>query len=108
MEAPVCPFALAMWRVLLPESGSIHERRRVEGVVERALVRWESVDLSSEISPVRARKRRSEIVSGSRGGAVAVGIVCGVWVLGGFELWTLLWRLVKDLGIYGRWGFILE
>ena len=80
MEVPVCPFALAMWRVLFPVSGSIDERRRVEGVVERDLARWERVDLRSEVSPVRARKRRSEIVSGSRGGAVAVGILGGVWV----------------------------
>ena len=58
-EVPVCPFALAMCRVLLPESGSIHERRRVEGVVECDVARWESVSVSSEVSPVRARKRRS-------------------------------------------------
>ena len=48
-----------MCRVLLPESGSIDERSRVEGVVERDLARWESVFWSSEVSPVRARKRRS-------------------------------------------------
>ena len=79
-KIPVCPFALAMWRVLFPVSGSIDERRRVEGGVERDLERWESVDLSSRVSPTRARKRSSEIVSGSRGGGVAVGIVGGGWV----------------------------
>ncbi len=59
MEVPVCPFALAICKVLFPESGSIDERSRVEGVVERDLARWDSVSLSSEVSPVRARKRRS-------------------------------------------------
>ena len=93
MEVPVCPFALAMWRVLFPVSGSIDERRRVEGVVERDLARWERVALRSEVSPVRARKRRSEIVSGSRGGAGGgwhfgwclggVGLGCGGCGLGG-------------------------
>ena len=77
-KVPVCPFALAICRVLLPESGSIHERRRVEGVVVCELARWESVSVSSDVSPVRARKRRSSIVSGSRSGWVAVGMVDGV------------------------------
>ena len=58
-KVPVCPFALAICSVLLPESGSIDERSRVSGVVDSDMARWESVSVSSEASPVRARKRRS-------------------------------------------------
>lgn len=88
-EVPICPFALAICKVLLPESVSIHERSRVEGVVERDVAWWVSVDVSSEVSPMRARKRRSEIRGGERGGGVAVGIVCGGEVGGVVVLWGL-------------------
>ena len=81
-KIPECPFALAICRVLLPESGSIHERRSVEGVVVCVLARCESVSVSSDVSPVRARKRRSSIVPGSSVGWVAVGMVDGVLVRG--------------------------
>ena len=57
-------------------------------MVESDVARWERVSVSSDVSPVRATKRRSSIVSGSRVRWVAVGIVDGV------EVGVVSWELV--------------
>ena len=74
--APVCPFAAAMCRRVLPLSGSIAATRIEEGVVERVLAWRERAARRGVVEPRRARWRRSEIWEGVRGegGAVGVGI----------------------------------